>query len=164
VPSYRASDWSGDRQGSHWEFRRAAVASAHARSRVAGAGGGSGNAALSGLKGKLKSLPMTIAHDVAQRAGPLLTGLSLDAFKKGVKVYGEPRPVGVNGDTLMLRRTGRTEQSLRFRVAGTIVKCVLGTPYAKYLVGKYGVLPNGALPAAWSRQLDRLLAETRVTL
>lgn len=121
-----------------------------------------GNRALDPIKAAIRGAPRTIAHSVANRAGPAMTSLSREAFAAGQSVYGEPRPEGVNGSPLTLRKTGATEGALRFRVAGTIIRCVLGTPYAKYLVGKYGILPNGALPVSWIRKLDQIVAETKV--
>lgn len=118
---------------------------------------------LRALRAHVKALPLSLAHDVAQRAGPALTRLTRGAFAAGQNVYGEARPAGVDGRPLSLERTGATRDALGFTANGTIVRCVLGTRYAKYLIGKYGVLPNGPLPAGWSRALAQLVAETKVT-
>lgn len=115
-----------------------------------------------GLKSSLRALPLSVAHSVAQRAAPAMTDLTEGAFQSKRTVYGEARPAGVNGNTLALFRTGRTRSTLKFVANGTIVRCVLGTPWAKYLIGKYSILPNGALPAAWSRKLGELVAATKV--
>lgn len=109
------------------------------------------------FKRKLNELPKSVAHDVAQRAAPDLTQLSREAYDAGRTVYGESRPAGVNGNALTLKKTGATERDLRFVSVGTIVRCVLGPKYARYLIGKYSVLPNGALPAAWSAKLRELV-------
>lgn len=114
-----------------------------------------------GLKSSLRALPLSVAHSVAQRAAPAMTELTLAADQAKRTVYGEARPAGVNGP-LSLFRTGRTRSTMRFVSNGTIVRCVLGTPYAKYLIGKYSILPNGALPVAWSRKLAELVAATKV--
>jgi Na+/glutamate symporter len=58
-----------------------------------------------------------------------------------------------------LRRTGATEATLRFVAIGTIVRCVLGTPYARYLIGNYRVLPMGAMPVSWSRQIADIVSK-----
>ena len=114
------------------------------------------------LKQRLATLPKTIAVDVAQRAAPAMTGLTKQAFDSGQNVYGDARPEGVGGRALTLRRTGTVARELRFVAIGTIVRCVLGPRYAKYLIGKYGVLPNGVMPAEWSARLRELVAGTKV--
>lgn len=116
------------------------------------------------LKGRLRQMPLTIAHDVARRASPELTKLTRDAFDQGQTVYGEPRPRGVGGDALALSRTGAARESLRFATAGRVVRCLITLPYVRYLIGKYGVLPNGPLPAKWSQRLGEIVRETRVGL
>lgn len=108
---------------------------------------------ISGLKSRIQSLPKSIAHDVAQRAAPTMTGLARGAYESGHTVYGTSRPPGVGGRALTLHRTGAAERDLRFVATGTVIRCVLGPKYAKYLIGKYDVLPNGALPAAWAASL-----------
>jgi hypothetical protein len=119
---------------------------------------------IKGLKASLRALPLTVAHGVAQRAAPAMTGLTQQAHASGQTVYGDARPPGVDGRPLTLERTGTTKRTLRFTSAGTIVRCVLGTRYAKYLIGKYGILPNGPLPVGWSARLAEIVRETRVTL
>jgi hypothetical protein len=119
---------------------------------------------IKGLKASLRALPLSVAHSVAQRAAPAMTGLTRQAHASGKSVYGEPYPKGADGRPLTLERTGATKATLRFNASGTIVRCVLGTPYAKYLIGKYGVLPNGAMPVGWTRKLQELAAETKVDL
>lgn len=113
-----------------------------------------------GLKSRIRALPLSVSHDVAQRAAPAMTALTQEAFRSGESVYGEARPESVYGGALTLEQTGATARTLRFVAAGTLVRCVLGTRYARYLIGKYGVLPNGALPARWAARL-RLVAETQ---
>lgn len=119
---------------------------------------------INGLKARIRALPLSVAHDVAQRAAPAMTGLTQEAFHGGANVYGDPRPKGTAGQVLTLERTGTTGRTLRFTAVGTIVRCVLGTKYARFLIGKYGVLPNGALPARWSQRLQEIVAETRGVL
>lgn len=116
---------------------------------------------LRALKSRIRNLPLSVAHDVAQRAAPVLTSATHEAFDSGRSVYGEPRPLGVDGRPLDLRHTGATAAQLRFVSNGTIVRCVLGPKYARYLIGKYSVLPNGALPAEWSRKLAALVHEVK---
>lgn len=113
------------------------------------------------LKGAIRDLPKTVAHDVAQRAAPAMTSLTRNAFTSAETVYGEPRPAGKGGALLTLHKTGATEAQLRFVSVGTIVRCVLGPKWARYLIGKYGILPNGALPAKWSKRLGEIVGEFR---
>ena len=118
---------------------------------------------IAGLKTRLRALPVTIANDVSQRAAPALTDLTVDAYLTDRTVYGESRPSAKDGSTLTLHKTGETRRTLQFVANGTIVRCVLGTKYARYLIGKYGILPNGALPVKWSRKLAEFVANTKVT-
>lgn len=118
---------------------------------------------LKGMKASLKKLPVSLAHAVSKRAAPALTGLTTQAFHSNKTVYGDARPAGVDGNPLSLVKSGRTQRTLEFVANGTIVRCVLGTNYARYLIGKYGVLPNGArLPAEWSRKLGEIVSTTKV--
>lgn len=121
------------------------------------ASGYKGNQALVPLKKALAALPRTVAYDVAHDAATLLTRLSRAAHSTKRNVYGDAYPVGVDGDQLTIRRTGKALDGMRFEAIGTIVRCVLTQPYAKYLIGKYRVLPNGVLPAYWARALNELV-------
>lgn len=116
------------------------------------------------LKSKLREIPRSLAHDVAQRAAPAMTELTRQAFDSGRSVYGEARPAGADGRELTLHKTGTVARLLRFASDGTVVRCVLGPKYAKYLIGKYGILPNGALPASWSDRLRALVASAKAAL
>ena len=69
----------------------------------------------------------------------------------------------MDGARLLLVKSGATREALRFVSIGTIVRCVLPTRWAKYLIGKYGILPNGSLPVRWAKSLKQVAAETKVT-
>lgn len=115
-----------------------------------------------GLRQGLAALPITVAQAVAQRAAPELTRRAKTAHLGGKTVYGDERPEGVTGAALTLMRTGDTFRTLRFVQSGTIVRCALGTKYARYLIGKYKILPIGdrtAMPVAWAQALDTIVAE-----
>lgn len=126
---------------------------------------------MSGLKGnvndlrklqkRLQAFPLSVSHEVAQRSSSPLTALAQRAYESGQTVYGEARPRGVDGQTLDLKRTGLTAATLRFTTVGTIVRCVLGTRYAKYLIGKYRILPMGRMPADWSAKLEQITREVK---
>ncbi len=112
------------------------------------------------FKQQLREFPLTLAAEVSKAAAPALTDLTTGAYDGGRTVYGDTRPKGVDGQALDLDATGATRAQIRFVAVGTIVRCALGTPYAKYLIGRYGILPNGnaAVPAAWRAKLDALVA------
>lgn len=65
-----------------------------------------------------------------------------------------------DGAQLDLVFSGDTQRQLRFVVNGTLIRCALGPRYAKYLIGKYKILPIGdrtSMPVAWVRALDELV-------
>lgn len=120
------------------------------------------------------------AIDLAAKVAPELTDLAHGSFGARQSVYGDPRthhnekgrkfkgrkyhgrsPGGKRkGDTaLTLVRTGTVLGSLTFTSRGTsTVTAVLSTKYARYLIGKYGVLPNSkaAMPVAWQNAIKAL--------
>lgn len=105
---------------------------------------------------------MSVAHDIAQRTAPALTALARGAYQSGRNVYGDARPSSVTGNALTLMDSGDTFRDLRFRVSGTVMWCDLGTPYAKYLIGRYKVLPIGdrtAIPVDWARTIRAITDE-----
>jgi hypothetical protein len=118
-----------------------------------------GNNPFASLKAALKRMPVSLANDVAQASAPGLTLRTRGAYDGGKTVYGEARPAGVDGGALTLEKTGATKAAVRFVANGRIVRCVLPTKYAKFLVGKYKILPNGAMPAEWSQYLAGLVRE-----
>lgn len=113
------------------------------------------------MKASLRALPRSVAHQVAQKGAPKLTELTREAFNGNRNVYGDARPAGADGQPLTLVKTGATQAYLKFTANGSIIRAVLGTPYAKYLIGKYGVLPNGAMPVKWSRALAEIVKTAR---
>lgn len=112
-------------------------------------------ASLRDLAKNLKTLPVTLAQDVAADVAPEITSRAAGAYDAGVTVYGDARPAGVHGNALSLVASGRTRSTVRFVAIGTVVRCVLGTRWSRYLIGKYGILPNGRLPTAWSEAIAR---------
>lgn len=112
---------------------------------------------LSRLAATLRSIRTTTAQKIAARAAPVLTAMAQAAYSGGTTVYGDGRPAGVAGNALTLRDTGTVQGSVRFAAIGTIVRAVLSTRYARYLVGKY--LPMGAMPVRWSEELGRISRE-----
>lgn len=117
------------------------------------------------FKARLAKFPVSLAHEIAQQAAPLLTSYAQQAFDSGTNVYGEPRPEGKGGRKLTLYKTGDTRRAMRFVANGRIVRCSLGPRYARYLIGKYKILPVGdrtSMPASWQRALDELVRTVQV--
>lgn len=114
------------------------------------------------FKNRVAALPRVMAHQVARDAAPVLTSMALEAYDNAKTVYGDKRPTGTDGRKLSLTRTGLTKTAVRFVAIGTLIRCVLGTPYARYLIGQYGILPNGAIPYAWGQKLDEIVQRQRV--
>jgi hypothetical protein len=106
----------------------------------------------------MRALPKVTAQRVAAKVAPELTDQARASFAAGQTVYGDSRPAGVDGAPLTLERTGATKASLRFVSVGTIVRASLGTPYARYLIGKYKILPSGnaAMPVEWSKSVGKI--------
>jgi hypothetical protein len=122
-----------------------------------------GGLSLRDFKARVRQLPITVAREVAKQAAPMLTQFAQTAFDTGRNVYGDPRPKGKDGRDLTLVETGKTRRQLRFVTdGGTVVRAQLGPRYARYLVGKYRILPIGdrtAMPINWIRALNELARE-----
>jgi hypothetical protein len=119
-----------------------------------------GISSLARLRSAIKDLPLRIRADVARDAQAILSRKLDEAFDAGQTVYGTSRPVGVQGNPLSLVASGKTRSALAFVAIGTIVRAQLNTRYAKYLVGKYQILPQ-RLPSDWSAALSALVAKHR---
>jgi hypothetical protein len=111
------------------------------------------------LGAKLQKLPKTLQAEVARRGAPVCTELAQGAFDSGQTVYGEARPAGVDGGPLSLVGEGAARASLRFVATGTQIRCAFGPKHMKFLVGKYKILPNNALPFRWRARLDAIVRE-----
>lgn len=107
----------------------------------------------------LRELPKVVAQDVAARVAPTLTAQARGAYQAGQTVYGDARPEGKAGE-LDLVVSGDTLERVRFVAIGTVVRCVLGTRYARYLIGRYRILPMGKLPVAWSQTVEQTVRAT----
>jgi hypothetical protein len=117
------------------------------------------------LKKTIRALPLTLRHEIAGQAAPAMTTLTRAAYESGRSVYGEGRPAGVSGDPLTLYKTGAVSGALKFVANGTVLRCVLGPKYSRYLI-RYGLLPNSgaAIPASWTRALDGIVSDAKVPL
>ena len=114
------------------------------------------------LRAALKGMPLELASQVADRGAPALTTITRATFASGQTVYGNQRPAAVGGGQLSLVKSGTTAAQLRFVASGRVIKCVIGPDYAKYLIGKYKILPNGGLPASFVRKLSDVVTEVKL--
>lgn len=160
MASYRAQrGWVNKRGGSKY-VRRAGES--QSRYWASGPGKQEGNAALALLKRDIAALPLSLAHEVARQASPVLTKDTNDSFAAGVGVYGDPRPVSkMTGSPMTLVKSGWVRDNLSFATSGTIVRAILAKPYVKYLIGKFTILPNGSLPTTWQKRLDDIVQSVR---
>lgn len=118
-------------------------------------------ATLRALRSTIAAFPRTLAADVARKSAPAITAPAQQAYDSGLTVYGKPRPLGVDGKPLSLVRDGDARRDIKFTAIGTTIRCSLGPKYAKYLVGKYQILPISALPAEWRARLGAIVKETK---
>lgn len=116
-------------------------------------------ATLKELRKKLLELPRTVAIRTAAEGASVINDLARSQYTSGQTVYSTSRPVGAKGDKLDLVESGATLNTMHFASAGTTIWCVLGPRWAKYLVGKYAILPRKQLPAAWSEALAAVLRD-----
>ena len=119
-----------------------------------------GLASLARVRSAIKDLPIRVRAEVAKKAADVLNVELKSDFASGTTVYDTPRPLGVTGKPLSLVKTGATRSALEFVVVGTILRARLGAKYARYLVGKYQILPQ-SLPAAWRGKLEQIVHEYR---
>lgn len=115
---------------------------------------------LRNLNKRLTQMPKMLAQQVAREAAQEITALAQASYDSGQTVYGDARPRGVHGNELSLVETGFTRAALRFvSDGGTKIRAALGRPYARFLIGKYRILPigNAALPFAWAARLKALV-------
>lgn len=114
------------------------------------------------LRASIRDLPLRLRSAVAKDAEGILNRDVHSAFDGGQTVYGTARPTSKDpkraGAPLSLVKTGRTRGALNFVAIGTILRAQLGTKYARFLVGKYQILPQ-RLPAAWRLELEQLVRE-----
>lgn len=107
----------------------------------------------------LRELPRTIAAHTAKEGAPVLTSELQGTYESRRNAYGDPNPIGENGEQLTLKKTGTLDGVLRFTSVGSIMRTPTLPKYARYLIGKYGVLPNNnvAIPIAWSKRLEAIV-------
>lgn len=114
-----------------------------------------GGDSLKTLRERIQSLGVDVATRVADASAGELSSQARSDFDAGRTAYGATRPRGRYGP-LSLIRTGATRASLGFSAIGTAVIARLVPKYAKYLIGKYVILPAGraAVPTKWTDAID----------
>lgn len=112
------------------------------------------------LKAAIKTMPQRMRTAVARDAAGYLDIEVRRQFNAGATVFDTPRPLGVDGQTLALVKTGSVQKSLGFNAKDARISAVLSQRYARFLVGKYRILPQ-KLPAAWAEYLTKLVQEYR---
>ena len=113
---------------------------------------------LRSLKRALAKLPITGTARIAARAAPAMSELAGAAYDSGQTVYGAARPSGVDGGALTLERTGATRRAMQFVATGRDIRTTRLPRYARFLIGRYDVLPNGPLPLTWRERLREIAA------
>jgi hypothetical protein len=121
----------------------------------------SGTVHLLAINRRLQAEPKEAAIKIAARAASEITRLAQESYDSGQTAYGDARKQGVRGP-LTLVKSGWTRANVRFvSDGGSKIRCSLGKPYVKYLIGKYTILPSGnqALPWAWQVAIDKIARE-----
>ena len=110
---------------------------------------------------RLRTLPLVVAHKVAQAAAPALTAAAQASFAAGETPYGDGWLPSPDGKTVTLRKSGALMSGVRYVAIGTRLRVALTTRYAKYVVGKRPVTPRqgSALPTEYTAALKRAAAE-----
>jgi len=105
------------------------------------------------LKKQIAELPKKTAERVATKAAAALTTWVRASYDGGVSVYGDARENAVD-----LVATNKVRNAIGFVAVGTLVRAVLTQSYARFLIGKYGILPNqdAAMPNSWRTGLDEI--------
>lgn len=113
------------------------------------------------LKKSLRSLPITVSHEAARRIAPPITTDMRSDYRGGTDIHGAPRPLGVDGEPLTLKKSGAVQDHLHFVSDGSRLRIHLGPPYMKYLAGKYRIMPNGRspLPLSWKERMQEETAQ-----
>ena len=117
---------------------------------------------LRGVNKRLQTMAKTVAIKVAARSATRITSGLRGDYDSGRTAYGAPRPLGVDGNRLDLVQTGKTRSFLKFLHDGTTrLSAFLATRYARYLIGKYAVLPNGnaAMPEKWRAEIRQIASQ-----
>lgn len=118
---------------------------------------------MSDFRSKVSKLGVQVATEVAQRGARALNAFAQQDYDNGVTVYGDKRPLGVNGNEITLYREGRLRGQYGFTANGTIMRSVLSVDYAKYAIGRFKILPpgNAEIPFRWRRVLEDIMDQVK---
>jgi len=120
---------------------------------------------LKSLGRRLTSFPTTLVHAVAGQTAPALTIAATSAHAARRSVYGESYGESTaTGKPLTLDRTGLAASTIRFIATGSVVRCVLGPSYSRFLIGRYRILPMGRMPAEWADKIRQIVSKSQVAL
>lgn len=110
----------------------------------------------------LKTLPRSLAQNVAAKAAPEITKWENETFDSCADPYGVPWAPGADGKKVDLVESGDLRKFIKYVSVGTKLRVALGVPYAKYQIGKRPVYPKQGdiLPAKYQETLARISAET----
>jgi len=108
------------------------------------------------IKDRLHRHGVLTAQEVAARVAPMIESMAHADFDAGRNCYGDVRALGKYGP-VTLRRTGRMRASFGFDAVGSTIRSRLLANYAKYMIGRFKILPIGdrtAIPVKWRRAID----------
>lgn len=103
-----------------------------------------------------------VGQRIAELGAKALTARMQSDFDAGETAYGDSRPDGFHGPVTVVK-SGKLRSYLSFAATGRRIRCVLAVPYARFMVGRFKVLPSGSasLPYAWSQELDAIAKRVR---
>jgi hypothetical protein len=123
---------------------------------------------MSGVKGNIQSVRdlekrirscanPAVGELIAKEAAGVITEKLQASFDSGVTPYGDDRPDGFYGPVALVE-TGNTRAFMRFGAVGRRIRCVLGSRYSKYLIGRFRILPQGGqkIPFPWAEALAEI--------
>ena len=109
------------------------------------------------IKQRLDDTRIEVATEVARQSVGAVNAIARSDFASGRNCYGEARALGRNGNVVSLHDTGRLGREFGFEQIGTSLRMEIAIPYAKYMVGRFEILPIGdrsAIPIRWKRVID----------
>jgi len=116
---------------------------------------------LRALRNRLKKLGLKYVQkqEIARKSAASLNPIMQRDYDAGRTVYGAVRPLGVSGP-LDLINTRIMRDTFEFVAQGAVLRVRLTATYAKFLIGKYQVLPIGdrtAMPRRWQTMIDTIV-------
>jgi hypothetical protein len=100
----------------------------------------------------VRDLPRVVGVKVATAIAQTITGLARKTFDAGENAYGDTWQPGAHGQKVTLRRSGALAR-FSYVATGTRLRSALGPRWARFQVGKRGILPRSKLPIAYVQAL-----------